>query len=319
MHWLLDAWIGTQTWLFETFVSPVLFHFNLMEWFDDAFDAVEFFMLGVVQILVIALLMRPLEKRRPMENVKNRRLPAVDRVYTVLSKLGVVPLVVFVIAYPITNEIELQMRGLGIAPPRIESLMPWLHDHPLVTFLIYFALYDFAAYWIHRAQHGFSWWWALHSLHHSQREVTAWTDDRNHVLDSLLVTLVLVIFSQSVGVQPGDYVSILMVGRLIESWSHANVDLGFGRIGDRLLVGPRFHRLHHALGTPAEPRIYDHNYALVFPLWDMLFGTARYDRKARPMGVEDPAIDADNDLGWLGQQVAGFRRFAAAILPRLAG
>ena len=44
---------------------------------------------------------------------------------------------------------------------------------------------------------------------------------------------------------------ILMVGRLIESWSHANVDMSFGRFGERLLVGPRFHRLHHAL---AEPR-----------------------------------------------------------------
>ncbi|MBS0521780.1 MAG: sterol desaturase family protein [Proteobacteria bacterium] len=319
MHWLLDAWIGTQTWLFETFVGPVLFYFNLMEWFDDAFDAVEFFMLGVVQVLVIALLMRPIEKRWPMVTVKERRLTAVDRIYTVLNKFGVVPLVVFVIAYPITNEIELWMRAWNLAPPRVENLLPWLKDKPLASFLVYFMLYDFAGYWIHRAQHGLSWWWALHSLHHSQREVSAWTDDRNHILDNLVVNLVLAVFSQLVGVQPGDYVLILMVGRMIESWSHANVALSFGWIGDRLLVGPRFHRLHHAIGTPAAPRIYDHNYALVLPVWDILFGTACYDHTIRPTGVEDPAINADNDRGWFGQQLVGFKRFFVALLPRLTG
>ena len=184
---------------------------------------------------------------------------------------------------------------------RSETVLPWLRDQVFLSFLLYFFLYDFAAYWLHRAQHGFAWWWSLHSLHHSQRRVTVWTDDRNHVLDDLIVTFALVLFSQLVGVQPGEYVSILMVGRLIESWSHANVDMSFGRFGEKLIVGPRFHRLHHALADPAEPHIHDHNYAPVFPIWDILFGTAIYDDKHRPTGVDDAAIDADNDKGWLGQ------------------
>jgi len=316
MRELLDVWIAVQTWLFETFVSPVLFHLNLMEWFEAGFGAVEFFMLGVVQILIIAFVMRLFERRWPLEQEKDEHLPAVDRVYTVLSKLGVIPLVVFIVAYPITNEIEHQVRALGLAPPRIERLVPWLYDNALASFLVYFALYDFAAYWVHRAQHKLSWWWALHSLHHSQRQVTAWTDDRNHVVDDLLVTIVLVVFSQFVGVQPDDFVLILIVGRLVESWSHANIDMSFGRVGEKLLVGPRFHRLHHALAGPHERHIHDHNFAPVFPIWDILFGTANYDGKRRPTGVEDPGIDADNDRGWLGQQVVVFRRFVAALVPR---
>jgi sterol desaturase/sphingolipid hydroxylase (fatty acid hydroxylase superfamily) len=204
-------------------------------------------------------------------------------------------------------------------PPRLERLLPWLGDNALASFLVYFALYDCAAYWVHRAQHRFSWWWALHSLHHSQRWVTVWSDDRNHVLDDLLVTLVLVIFSQVVGVQPDDYVMILTVGRLIESWSHANVDMGFGRIGEKLIVGPRFHRLHHALASPVERHIHDHNFAPVFPIWDILFGTAIFDFKRRPMGVDDPLIDADNGRGWLAQQLSVFGRFIAAITSSFRG
>jgi sterol desaturase/sphingolipid hydroxylase (fatty acid hydroxylase superfamily) len=263
--------------------------------------------------------MRLFERRWPLEKGGDERLVGVDRVYTALNKLGVIPLIVFVVAYPVTTEIEHLVRAWGFVPPRLERLLPWLGDNALASFLVYFALYDCAAYWVHRAQHRFSWWWALHSLHHSQRRVTVWSDDRNHVLDDLLVTLVLVVFSQIVGVQPDDYVLILMVGRLIESWSHANVDMSFGRIGEKLIVGPRFHRLHHALASPAERHIHDHNFAPVFPIWDILFGTAIYDHKRRPTGVDDPLIDADNGRGWLAQQVSVFGRFIAAITSSFRG
>ena len=47
------------------------------------------------------------------------------------------------------------MRTWGFAPPRLERLLPWLGDNVLASFLVYFVLYDFAAYWLHRAQHAF--------------------------------------------------------------------------------------------------------------------------------------------------------------------
>jgi sterol desaturase/sphingolipid hydroxylase (fatty acid hydroxylase superfamily) len=316
MRDLIDIWVGCQTWIFETLVSPVLFRLELMEWYEPAFDAVEIVMLGVVQILVIALAMRFFEKRWPLERTANDDLVAVDRVYTVLNKLGIVPLAVFAVSFPIVNEIEYLTRAVGFAPPRLEQIVPWLHDKALASFLVYFVLYDFAAYWLHRAQHKLSWWWALHSLHHSQRRMTVWSDDRNHIVDDLLMTLALAVFAQLVGVQPEDYVLILMVGRLVESWSHANVDMSFGRIGEKLLVGPRFHRLHHALASPEERHIHDHNFAPVFPIWDILFGTAIYDGKHRPTGVDDPVVDADNGRGWIAQQIMVFGRFLRALLPR---
>jgi sterol desaturase/sphingolipid hydroxylase (fatty acid hydroxylase superfamily) len=317
MRDLIDIWVGIQSWLFETLVAPVLYQLGLMEWFEPAFNAVEFVMLGAVQIAVIALGMRLIEKRWPLEKHPDDHLVKVDQVYTVLNKLGIVPLLVFAVSYPITNEIEHLVRAWGIVPPRVEQMLPWLNDNPLASFLVYFVLYDFAAYWVHRAQHGFSWWWALHSLHHSQRQVTVWSDDRNHILDILLVSLALALFAQFVGVQPEDYTLILMVALLLGSFAHANVDLSYGRIGQRLIVGPRFHRLHHALASPEERHIHDHNFAPVFPIWDILFGTAVYDGKLRPTGVDDPIVDADNGRGWLGQQVTVFGRFVRALVPAI--
>ena len=51
----------------------------------------------------------------------------------------------------------------------------------------------------------------------------------------------------------------------------------------------------------------------MFPIWDVLFGTARFDLPPRPTGVDDREIDADNARGWLGQQVRVFRRFVVAL------
>ena len=315
MRDILDLWISIQTWIFETLVGPVIFKFGLMMWYEPAFNAVEIFMLGIVQIVFIAVGMRALEKKWPLEAATDEGLVGVDRVYTVLNKLGIVPLAIFIVIFPVTQGIEYLFRSVGMAPWRIEHLAPWLHSNALLSFLVYFVLYDFAAYGVHRAQHALSWWWALHSLHHSQRRMTVWSDDRNHVLDDMLVALVLAIFAQFVGVQPDDFILILLVGRLVESWSHANVDMDFGRYGKRVLVSPRFHRLHHALASAQEPHVHDHNFAPVFPIWDILFGTAIYDSRHRPTGVDDPRIDRDNGRGWIAQQVTVFGRFLLALVP----
>jgi len=273
-------------------------------------------MLGAVQILIILLLFRPLERLWPAEPWTDRRFTRVDVVYTVLNKLGVLPLVVFIALQPLVDVLDDSVRGFGILPPRLESLFPSLIDQHFVTFLLYFALYDFAGYWLHRAQHRFRWWWALHSIHHSQRQMSCWTDDRNHLIDDMMVGAATAVFAVLVGVQPTEFVGILVASRLLESFSHVNAPIGFGRVGERLLVSPRYHRLHHALANPAEPHIHDHNFAAVLPIWDILFGTAKFEPdRIRATGVDDPETDRDNGRGWLGQQVAGARRLLRALRP----
>lgn len=133
MRDLIDLWVGVQNWLFETFVGPLLFWMGEMAWYEPGYNAVEFVMLGVVQIAAIALAMRFFEKRWPLEREGDDRLISVDRVYTVLNKLGIIPLAIFIVTYPLTQEIELLMRAWGIAPPRLERLLPWLGDRKSVV------------------------------------------------------------------------------------------------------------------------------------------------------------------------------------------
>jgi hypothetical protein len=53
-----------------------------------------------------------------------------------------------------------------------------------------------------------------------------------------------------IGVPPGHFIGLLVTLRLVENLSHTNTRLGFGRLGDYLIVGPRYHRWHHAIDLP---------------------------------------------------------------------
>jgi hypothetical protein len=138
------------------------------------------------------------------------------------------------------------LRFHDMIPRQLEDWLPWLDTHPLASFLIYLLILDFAEYWRHRLSHTFRWWWALHGIHHSQRQMSFWTDSRNHLLDDLIAGMWFACLSLLIGVPPGHFIGLLVTLRLVENLSHTNTRLSFGRFGDYLIVGPRYHRWHHA-------------------------------------------------------------------------
>lgn len=310
MAWLLHYWNALETLLAQTLIAPALQLLHLARLSEDPREIAGYFLLSSVQILLIAGIMRPLESLIPVEPWADRRATRIDRLYTLLKLLVVVPAVNYLVLAPLLHE---PAGAQSTAPLQLERLLPALQAHPLWLFLIYFALYDFTLYAVHRLQHAVPWWWGLHSLHHSQRQLSCWSNDRDHYLDDLLEVLVLGGVSAVIGIAPVEYAALVLLGQLIENFSHANVRIYFGPILDKILVDPKYHRLHHMRADPARPGVHNCNFALVFPLWDILFGTARYNEPLHPCGVDDPNIDADNALGLAGQQVAGLRRFAAGF------
>jgi sterol desaturase/sphingolipid hydroxylase (fatty acid hydroxylase superfamily) len=107
---------------------------------------------------------------------------------------------------------------------------------------------------------------------------------------------------------------VLIGFRLIESLSHTNVRLSFGRIGATMFVGPQFHRVHHSIEHASAPfdRSRGCNFAVILPVWDVIFSTRRRDLAFPQTGVASltgPAIDC----GYLRHQWEGFRRLFAAL------
>ncbi len=310
MDSLVALWAQAHAALFESVVQPAVFHLGLVSWLEASFDATEIFMIGAAEVAVLAVVLGALEKWRPVEVWADRRAVRVDVAYTLLVRLGVLPLAIFFLLLPVVDGLDGWLRMHDIIPPKLEDAFPALFDHPVASFLAYLVVIDFVLYWVHRAQHAFGWWWALHALHHSQREMTFWTDDRNHLLDMVITDLVLAVAALLVGVAPGQFVAIVAVTRAVESLSHANVRLAFGRVGERLLVSPRFHRVHHAIGLGHEGARQGCNFAVLFPLWDHLFGTANTVREFPATGIRDQLHGRDYGEGFWRQQWLGLKRLA---------
>ena len=306
----MALWAQAHAALFESVVQPAVFHLGLVSWLEASFDATEIFMIGAAEVVVLAVVLGALEKWRPVEVWADRRAVRVDVAYTLLVRLGVLPLAIFFLLLPVVDGLDGWLRMHDIIPPKLEDAFPALFDHPVASFLAYLVVIDFVLYWVHRAQHAFGWWWALHALHHSQREMTFWTDDRNHLLDMVITDLVLAVAALLVGVAPGQFVAIVAVTRAVESLSHANVRLAFGRVGERLLVSPRFHRVHHAIGLGHEGARQGCNFAVLFPVWDHLFGTASPVREFPATGIRDQLHGRDYGEGFWRQQWLGLKRLA---------
>jgi sterol desaturase/sphingolipid hydroxylase (fatty acid hydroxylase superfamily) len=309
-----DAFVSAWAWLhaavFESVVQPVLFRLGLTTWLEMAFDWTEVFLIGVAEIAVLAVVLTALERWRPAETGQDRRAVRVDVLYTCLVRLGVLPLAIFFLLLPLVDGVDGWLRLHDFIPPKVEDAFPSLFAHPLVSFLAYLVILDFAMYWIHRAQHRFGFWWALHALHHSQRSMTFWTDDRNHLLDMVFTDAVLAFVALAVGVPPGQFVMIVVVSRALESLAHANVRLSFGRVGEWLLVSPRFHRTHHAIGLGHEGANRGWNFAVLFPAWDHLFGTAHPSPDFPSTGIRDQLDGRDYGHGFWRQQWLGLKRMA---------
>jgi sterol desaturase/sphingolipid hydroxylase (fatty acid hydroxylase superfamily) len=228
-----------------------------------------------------------------------------------LHRLGFVPLLLFFLLMPLVDALDGALRMHNIIPPNLEDLVPWLAGAPLVSFLVYLVVLDFVAYWLHRWQHRFNWWWSLHALHHSQREMSFWSDDRNHLLDDLLIDSAHVMVALLIGVPPGQFIALVVASRMIESLSHANLRLHFGRVGERLLVSPRFHRVHHGVGLGHEGRTQGCNFAVLFPIWDVMFGTANFECTFPATGIRDQADGREYGDTFWRQQWLGLQRMLA--------
>jgi sterol desaturase/sphingolipid hydroxylase (fatty acid hydroxylase superfamily) len=309
--WLAQQFAALHQYVFESAVLPVVYAAGLGGFAESAFDATEFALIGSIEILLLAMLLGALEKWRPAEVQPSLLLSIpkrTDVIYTLLNRLGVVPMVMFFALLPIITALDGTLRMNGFIPPKLEDLLPWLNAHPWLSFLIYLLVLDFVAYWLHRAQHRFNWWWSLHALHHSQREMSFWSDDRNHLVDDFLIDSVFALVALLIGVPPMQFVAAIVASRMVESLSHANLKLHFGRVGEYLLVSPRFHRVHHAIGLGHEGRTHGCNFAVLFPIWDVLFSTANMQREFPPTGIRDQLDGRDYGDTFLRQQWLGLKR-----------
>jgi sterol desaturase/sphingolipid hydroxylase (fatty acid hydroxylase superfamily) len=315
----IDAFHRVQETVYELAVQPVAFALGMGNLLEDGYAATGWVLVGLLQLVVMLVAFRALERWRPVDPVTDRAAIRVDVLYTLIHRLGLYRLGLFFAIDPVWDALFGTLSYHGVSSWQLDQalapLWPGLTDTAWFAFLAYLVVLDFIDYWLHRAQHSVGWWWGLHALHHSQRQMTMWSDNRNHLLDDLIRDSILVVAARLIGVAPGQFVAIVACTQLLESLSHANVRLWFGPVFERVLVSPRFHRLHHSIGAGHESNgrgtLGGHNFAVLFPVWDVLFRTGDFSLRYDPTGIRDQLPEEggrDYGRGFWAQQWLGLRR-----------
>ena len=137
--------------------------------------------------------------------------------------------------------------------------------------------YDFMSYVIHVLSHKVRFFWCIHSVHHSPKEMKASVSFRGSFAEFLLAPH-LILWLPLLGFHPLLVIIVEGVGQLYGVPLHFS-DKFFKR-GKSLwihnfFITPSIHRLHHAHND-----IYlDTNYGLTFALWDKIFKTFQPERQ----------------------------------------
>jgi hypothetical protein len=103
MNTLFTWYASIQEWLMQELVLPMLYVLGGMGFADDAIGGLDWFMLGVIQVLLIALVLRPLESFWPAEvkaSNANQTTSGViwsDVFYTLIHRLGIFKLALFLL------------------------------------------------------------------------------------------------------------------------------------------------------------------------------------------------------------------------------
>lgn len=311
------AYGSVQEWIFSTFVIPVLYQFDLMSWAEDVFDGVDWFLFGCIQIFLIIVVLRTWERINPAElQERFASSSRADVVYTLFHRLGIFHGLFFIALSGLFFEVDSILHDARFDRFNVESWWPGVTSIPAVSFLVYLVLLDFVDYLYHRASHAFNWWWQLHALHHSQTVMTAWSDNRNHLLDDILRAVVMAFFALLFGVSPGQFIALVALSQFIQSWQHANIRVHLGP-ARYLLISPMYHRMHHAVGYGHEaigkPGVLGGcNFGILFPWWDMAFNTAIFPKEVYPTGVRNLSVSRNI----LTQQWQGLVHAVRELLPK---
>ena len=146
--------------------------------------------------------------------------------------------------------------------------------------LLAFLLNDLAYYTDHRIAHRVGFLWAIHTTHHSSRELNLLVSNRGTVLDLGGTMSPAYFLLPILGVPPAMFLAVKFFGNLWGIFNHTRLIKRMGVL-DEVLATPANHRVHH--GT--EPKYLDRNYGQTLIIWDRLFGSFQREEEEPTFGL----------------------------------
>ena len=124
IQFFLDLLGQAQGWLFENAIQPLIYFTGMGDITEEAFEGTEWLLIGMAELLLIYLVLRPLEAAIPVHQFSDKRARWNDFIYTVLQRIGLVPLLLFFTLDPVIDAITGDLHMAGLKPFNLETWPP---------------------------------------------------------------------------------------------------------------------------------------------------------------------------------------------------
>ena len=149
----------------------------------------------------------------------------------------------------------------------------------VLQFLEIMFLTDLVQYWFHRTFHQIPALWKFHAVHHSAQAMDWLAGSRMHIVEVILLRVFTTLPMYVMGFAESALYAYIFFVYILSVFIHSNVRIPFGPLG-LIIATPRFHHWHHGI----EDEAIDKNFAIHFPVLDMIFGTYHMPEDRWPAG-----------------------------------
>jgi sterol desaturase/sphingolipid hydroxylase (fatty acid hydroxylase superfamily) len=267
----------------------------------------EAYLVVMAAMLAVPLVLMPVERLAPVE----RRQPARRIAFNLLYGPFIYAFALFVLiaSAPLFGFVAGRAGG-GLVPAFGGSAAGVAAQLLFAT--AYAFVWDFCQYWLHRLQHRVPFLWETHLFHHQETALNVAAYSRGHMLAVIQVVAFNLPLALLFGSRAPNAAAAFLLFPLWGFVTHANFRLGFGPMTP-LVASPQWHRIHHS----ALPGHRDRNFAALFPIIDIAFGT--YYRPARdeypPTGLSGEPV-RDLRSATVQPFIAWWRMAGGLIPPR---
>lgn len=178
-----------------------------------------------------------------------------------------------------------------------------------LAFPLFLLVRDGTEFFFHVAQHKVGFLWKMHSLHHSDPEMTALTTNRHFWGDQVVKAATIWPLTTLVISQNGTMLMLYAIISLYNYFIHAKLKVDFGK-WSWVLNCPAYHRRHHS----KLQEHYDSNFAPLLPIWDVICRTYRRPDGWPPTGQATAPQGMKDLIAWplLKQEDASVEEAPAA-------
>lgn len=212
--------------------------------------------------------------------------------------------------YFIISHLFIQFFGIVTQKPAIlffgwmglDKMHLWVQSLPfIVALFIAFFTTDLFQYWAHRFFHTRVYLWRFHSIHHSTQNMDWLAGSRTHFMDIFFTRAMTFIPLYVLGFSTTVFNVYIIFIAIHAVLIHANTRVNFGFI-KYIFTTPQYHHWHHC----EDPKYYGHNFASIFPLIDIIFGTYYLPGNEWPAGTG--VHEGNYPKGFLKQSVYPFTK-----------